>query len=154
REQEPPRPSTKLSTADALPTIAANRGTEPKALTGLLRNELDWVVMKALEKDRNRRYETATGFATDVQRYLSGEPVQAVPPRASYGLRKFVGRNRGPVLAAAVVLAALLAGIAGTTWGLFRAEAERVRAVAAEQNERTERPKADDARRAAERIAA
>ena len=71
REEEPPRPSTKLSTADALPTLSANRGTEPKKLTGLLRNELDWIVMKALEKDRTRRYETANGFAADVQRYLS-----------------------------------------------------------------------------------
>jgi eukaryotic-like serine/threonine-protein kinase len=73
REEEPPRPSTKLSTADALPSLSASRGTEPKKLTGLLRNELDWIVMKALEKDRSRRYETANGFAADVQRYLSGE---------------------------------------------------------------------------------
>src|SRR5262245_11061948 len=82
REQEPSKPSTKLSTADGLPTLAANRGTEPAKLTKLVRGELDWIVMKALEKDRNRRYETANGFATDVQRYLAGEAVQAVPPSA------------------------------------------------------------------------
>src|SRR5207245_3923651 len=76
REQEPSRPSTKLSTADGLPTLAAKRGTEPAKLTKLVRGELDWIVMKALEKDRNRRYETANGFATDVQRYLADEPVK------------------------------------------------------------------------------
>src|SRR4051812_26598405 len=100
REEEPPRPSTKLSTADALPTLSANRGTEPKKLTGLLRNELDWIVMKALEKDRTRRYETANGFAADVQRYLSGEAVLAHPPSAGYRLKKFVRRNCPQVVAA------------------------------------------------------
>src|SRR5262249_37307940 len=125
REEEPPRPSTKLSTAGALPTLSANRGTEPKKLTNLLRNELDWVVMKALEKDRARRYETANGFAADVQRYLSGEAVQAHPPSTAYRLRKFVGRHRPQVIAAGLVLLALLAGIAGTTFGLFRAEQQR-----------------------------
>src|SRR5262249_34555829 len=84
REQEPTRPSTKLSTADGLPTLAANRGTEPAKLTRLVRGELDWIVMKALEKDRNRRYETANGFAMDVQRYLADEPVLACPPSAWY----------------------------------------------------------------------
>ena len=72
REEEPPRPSTKLSTADGLPTLAANRGTEPAKLTRLVRGELDWIVMKALEKDRARRYETANGFAMDVQRVPGG----------------------------------------------------------------------------------
>src|SRR5207237_1141984 len=79
REQEPTKPSAKLSTADGLPTLAANRGTEPAKLTKLVRGELDWIVMKALEKDRNRRYETANGFAMDVQRYLADDPVQACP---------------------------------------------------------------------------
>ena len=122
REEEPPRPSTKLSTADALPTLSANRGTEPKKLTGLLRNELDWIVMKALEKDRARRYETANGFAADVQRYLSGEAVQAHPPSTGYRMKKFVRRNKGQVIAASLVLFALLAGVIGTTWGLVEAK--------------------------------
>src|SRR5262249_13446000 len=74
REEEPPRPSTRLSTTEELPSIAANRGLEPKKLSGLVRGELDWIVMKALEKDRDRRYETANGFAMDVQRYLADEP--------------------------------------------------------------------------------
>src|SRR5207302_7761808 len=74
REEEPPRPSTRLSTTDEMPSVAANRGLEPKKLSGLVRGELDWIVMKALEKDRNRRYETANGFAQDIQRYLADEP--------------------------------------------------------------------------------
>src|SRR5262249_26249577 len=94
REEEPPRPSARLSSAEGLPALAANRGTEPASLPGLLRGELDWIVMKALEKDRNRRYETATGFAMDVQRYLADEPVLACPPSALYRLGKFVRRNR------------------------------------------------------------
>jgi serine/threonine protein kinase len=125
REEEPPRPSTKLSTADALPSLSANRGTEPKKLTGLLRNELDWIVMKALEKDRARRYETANGFAADVQRYLSGEAVIAHPPSTAYRLRKFVRRNKGQVIAASLVLFALLAGVVGTSLGLREAQAQR-----------------------------
>ena len=103
REQEPTKPSTKLSTAEGLPTLAANRGTEPAKLTKLVRGELDWIVMKALEKDRNRRYETANGFAMDVQRYLADEPVLACPPSAGYRLRKFARRNRGGLAVAALV---------------------------------------------------
>ena len=126
REEEPPRPSTKLSTADALPTLSATRSTEPGRLTGLLRNELDWVVMKALEKDRARRYETANGFAADVQRYLNGDAVQAHPPGAAYRLRKFVRRHRGQVIAASLILLALVAGVVGTSVGLVRANRSAV----------------------------
>ena len=122
REEEPPRPSTRLSTADALPTLAANRGMEPRKLAGLLRHELDWIVMKALEKDRRRRYETANGFAADVLRYLSGEPVQAVPPRAGYRLRKFVRKHRAPVIGTLALTVTLALGALGTTLGLLRAE--------------------------------
>jgi serine/threonine protein kinase len=107
REQEPSKPSTKLSTAEGLPTLAANRGTEPAKLTKLVRGELDWIVMKALEKDRNRRYETANGFAMDVQRYLADEAVQACLPSVSYRLRKWTRRHR-PVLLAAAALVAVL----------------------------------------------
>jgi serine/threonine protein kinase len=108
REVEPTRPSAKLSTADGLPTLAANRGTEPAQLTRLVRGELDWIVMKALEKDRSRRYETANGFALDIQRYLADEPVAAGPPSATYRLRKFVRRYRKP-LAALGAMAVLMA---------------------------------------------
>ncbi len=81
REEEPPKPSTRLSDSkDALPSISAQRQMEPEKLTRLVRGELDWIVMKALEKDRSRRYETANGLAADLQRYLNDEPVQRVPP--------------------------------------------------------------------------
>jgi WD40 repeat protein/serine/threonine protein kinase len=114
REKEPSKPSTKLSTAEGLPTLAANRGTEPAKLRKLVRGELDWIVMKALEKDRNRRYETANGLAMDVQRYLADEPVQACPPSAWYRWRKLTRRHRQAVaLALASAVAALaLVGVA------------------------------------------
>src|SRR5207248_588869 len=116
REQEPSKPSTKLSTADGLPTLAANRGTEPAKLTKLVRGELDWIVMKALEKDRRRRYETANGFATDLQRYLADEPVLACPPSAGYRLRKFARRNKGGLAVAALVLFFLILLGSGIGW--------------------------------------
>jgi serine/threonine protein kinase/tetratricopeptide (TPR) repeat protein len=115
REEEPSRPSTKLSTAEGLPTLAANRGTEPAKLARLVRGELDWIVMKALEKDRSRRYATANGFAMDVQRYLADEAVLACPPSAGYRLRKFARRNRTALAAAGLVLLciALVGGVIG-----------------------------------------
>ncbi len=128
REQEPSKPSTKLSTAAALPVLAAKRGTEPKRLPGLVRGELDWIVMKALEKDRNRRYETANAFAADVQRYLHDEPVQAGPPSGWYRFRKFVRRNRRALAFAGVVtLAALLVGgtLTGSIGWILRDRATR-----------------------------
>jgi serine/threonine protein kinase/tetratricopeptide (TPR) repeat protein len=131
REQEPSKPSTKLSTAEGLPTLAANRGTEPARLAKVVRGELDWIVMKALEKDRARRYETANGFAMDVQRYLADEPVLACPPSAGYRLRKFVRRNKGPVLATVLVALTLVVGIIGTTLGLIEARRQRDAAQAA-----------------------
>jgi WD40 repeat protein len=121
REEEPPRPSHRLSTAEARATIAANRGTEAGRLARLVRGDLDWVVMKALEKDRARRYETASALGRDVQRFLADEPVEARPPSVRYRVRKFVRRNRGGVLAAGAVLLALVVGVVGTTWGLVRA---------------------------------
>jgi serine/threonine protein kinase len=157
REEEPPRPSTKLSTADALPTLSANRGTEPRKLTSLLRNELDWIVMKALEKDRTRRYETASGFAADVQRYLAGEPVLAHPPSTAYRLRKFVRRNRAQGLAASLVLLALVGGVLGTTLGMVQAnqaaEAERSARDEAVKQQRLAEQAADQERKAKEREA-
>ncbi|MBX9622306.1 MAG: serine/threonine-protein kinase [Gemmataceae bacterium] len=135
REEDPPTPSHRLSTAEGTPSVAANRQTEPKKLGRLVKGDLDWMVMKALSKDRNRRYETANGFAADVGRYLAGEPVLAVPPSAGYRLRKFVRRHKGQVVAAGLVLFALLAGIAGTTWGLVEAKKQERLAVAAQHAE-------------------
>src|SRR5215213_2338320 len=109
REEDPPRPSTRLSESkERLPSISAQRHTEPAKLAKLVRGELDWIVMKALEKDRARRYETANGFASDVQRYLADEPVLACPPSAGYRLRKFVRRNKATAAVAALVLSFLV----------------------------------------------
>ncbi|MFO0892488.1 MAG: tetratricopeptide repeat protein [Isosphaeraceae bacterium] len=121
REVDPQRPSTRLSTAEALPNIAANRNIEPARLSRLVQGELDWVVMKALEKDRARRYDTANGFASDIQRYLGDEVVEARPPSRGYRLRKFARRNRGLLATAAMVAAALLLGTAVATWQAVRA---------------------------------
>jgi serine/threonine protein kinase/tetratricopeptide (TPR) repeat protein len=139
RKEEPPRPSTRLSTTDEAPSVAANRGMEPKKLSALVRGELDWIVMKSLEKDRDRRYESANGLAHDIERFLNDEPVQAGPPSTVYRLRKFLRRHRGPVLVVAVVLLALLGGIVGTSVGLVRAEYARQNAEKAEANEREQR---------------
>src|SRR5262249_31999567 len=108
QEEEPSKPSTRLSTAEALRSLAAVRRTEQRRRMALLRGELDWVVMKCLEKQRERRYETANALARDIQRYLADEVVEARPPSARYRLRKYVGRNKGRVLAASLVLLALL----------------------------------------------
>ena len=107
REEEPSKPSTRLSTDESLPSMAALRQTEPRKLMALLRGELDWVVMKCLEKHRERRYETANALARDIQRYLADEAVEARPPSAGYRFSKFLHRHRGPVLAASLVLLAL-----------------------------------------------
>jgi len=129
REEEPPTPSSRLSTTESSPSTAANRQMEPLKLGRFVKGELDWIVMKALAKERDRRYETANGFAKDVERFLNQEPVNAGPPSAGYKLRKFVQRNKTPVAAATLVLLALVLGVAGTTWGLIAAR----RAAAAER---------------------
>jgi RNA polymerase sigma factor (TIGR02999 family) len=111
REEEPPKPSTRLSESrDVLPSIAANRNLEPSKLRGLVQGELDWIVMKALEKDRNRRYETAAGFALDIQRYLADEQVEACPPSAGYRFRKFARRNKVVLRTTTAVALTLIAG--------------------------------------------
>jgi len=130
KEEEPPKPSTRLSdSGEALVSISAQRHTEPAKLAKLVRGELDWIALKALDKDRNRRYETAKDFAADVQRYLNDEPVQACPPSVHYRLRKLLRRNKGPVLAASLLVLALLVGIIGTTLGMIRATHAEVEAV-------------------------
>jgi serine/threonine protein kinase len=124
REEEPPRPSTRLSESkETLNAISAQRQTDPSRLPRLVRGELDWIVMKALEKDRNRRYESASAFASDLSRYLADEPVLACPPSAGYRLRKFLRKHKRPTLAIALLFLVLLGGIVGTTRGMFRATA-------------------------------
>jgi serine/threonine protein kinase/tetratricopeptide (TPR) repeat protein len=128
REEDPPRPSTRLSDSkDSLPSISAQRQMEPAKLTKLVRGDLDWIVMKCLEKHRDRRYDSANGLAQDIQRYLHDEPVQARPPSAWYRLRKFSRRHRagmaiGSLGAALVVLG--VAGLAVNNWMVTR-EKER-----------------------------
>jgi serine/threonine protein kinase len=140
REEEPPRPSTRLSTLGAtLPVVSARRKTEPGKLSALIKGDLDWIVMKGLDKDRTHRYETASGLARDIERYLHDEPVEAGPPSAAYRLRKFIRRNRGPVAVAAVVLVTVLAGTAGTTGGWMEALAQRDEALQARQDEAEQR---------------
>jgi len=130
REDEPHKPSTRISKlGDTGTRTAQQRRVELRRLGVLLRGDLDWVVMKCLEKDRTRRYETANGLAADVLRHLHDEPVTAGPPSATYKLRKFVRRHRVPVIAASVVLTALVAGVVGTSWGMVaqgRARAARL----------------------------
>jgi tetratricopeptide (TPR) repeat protein len=152
REQEPTKPSARLGTADRLQILAANRGTEAAKLTRLVRGELDWIVMKALEKDRGRRYETANGFAMDVQRYLADEPVLACPPSAGYRLRKFARRNKR-ALATAALLGAVLLVVAGIFGWMARDRAGRrgrnAEAVAALLGQCEDAQRADRADRAA-----
>ena len=160
REVEPPRPSTKISTANDLPSIAANRNVEPSNLAGTLQGELDWIVMKALEKDRSRRYETANGFARDVQRDLADELVEARPPSRSYLLQKFLRRNKGRVIAASLIALALIGGMIGTSLGLVEARrqeriarAEAMEKEMARQGEAAQRAIADENRALAVRKA-
>ena len=145
REQEPSKPSTKLSTADALPTLAANRGTVPSRLRKLVRGELDWIVMKALEKERNRRYETANSFAMDLQRYLADEPVVAGPPSAMYRVRKFVRRNRGQSLGRVWCSCPWWAALSARRSDWF-GPSGRVDAVKAQEAEAGQRRTADEER--------
>ncbi len=128
REVEPPPPSTRLDSSQKLPSIAAHRRLEPGRLPRLLRGELDWIVMKALEKDRNRRYETAGALAADVQHYLNDEPVHAGPPSRIYRAGKFVRRNRWSVIAASAVLAGLVVGVIGMAMGLVSQSRQRAEA--------------------------
>jgi serine/threonine protein kinase/tetratricopeptide (TPR) repeat protein len=130
REEEPPRPSTRISTlGNTLTAVSANRQTDPRRLRQAVRGELDWIVMRCLEKDRGRRYETASNLARDVERFLADQPVEACPPSRTYRLRKFARRNKGALTAASVVAAALVLGVAGTVAGLVRARHETARAL-------------------------
>jgi serine/threonine protein kinase/tetratricopeptide (TPR) repeat protein len=139
REDEPPKPSTRLSESrDTLQSISARRQTEPARLTKLVRGELDWIVMKALDKDRTRRYETANGLARDIQRYLDGDPVEAGPPSASYKLRKMVRKHRTALSTAGAFVALLVLASAISTY-------LAIQATRAERAARKERDRAVDA---------
>ena len=143
REEEPMRPSTRLGTmVDAdLTEIAQQRHSEPAKLTRFIRGDLDWIVMKCLEKDRTRRYETANGLATDIRRHLENEPVLACPPNAAYRFQKMVRRNKLAVAAVTAVVAALAIGLGIATWQYFEKSKAYNRAVAAESQAKTEASK-------------
>lgn len=153
-EQEPTRPSSRLEqNRESLDTITGARRTDSGSLSRILAGDLDWVVMKALEKDRTRRYDSAAGLAADLQRFLAGEPVEARPPSAGYRLGKFVRRNRAGVAAAGLLGLALCGGAAGTTWGMFWARAAEADAVKLADAESRARVQAESDRAAAVRAA-
>ncbi len=131
REVEPPRPSTKLSKSGTLPSVADVRRTDPQKLVSLMRGELDWIILKCLEKDRGRRYQAASGLARDLEHYLADEPVEACPPTAGYRLRKFARKHRTALATAAAFAILLVAGVVVSTW-------QAVRATSAEGAKRAE----------------
>ncbi len=160
REDEPPKPSTRLSTTQQTASIAASRGTEPARLARLVRGDLDWIVMKALEKEPARRYETADGLARDIARHLNGDPVEAGPPSALYRLRKFARKHRAALATAGAFVGLLVAATAVSTWQAFRAtRAERravneaSRALTAEAEAVSQRNAAVESRKEAEKQA-
>jgi serine/threonine protein kinase/WD40 repeat protein len=162
REEEPPRPSTRLSSLGAtLQAVSASRGTDPSRLAGVVRGELDWIVMRCLEKDRVRRYETANGLARDVQRHLAGEAVEACPPTLGYRLRRFC-RKYGAAIATVLLIVGILKGVtAFSIWQMSRATVaeaiaatERDEAVAAREVAATERDNVARANESLRRLAA
>ncbi len=142
RDEEPPPPSRRLGAAEELPAVAASRGLEPKKLRGVVRGELDWIVMKCLEKDRSRRYDTADGLARDVERYLRDEPVDACPPSAGYRLRKFARRHWRGLAAALAFVLLLVSAVVTLTVALVAVNRERQEKEAALEAEGKRRKQA------------
>jgi serine/threonine protein kinase len=134
REEEPPTPSQRLSTLNAqvCETVSERRGVDVRRLKQMFRGELDWIVMKALEKDRNRRYESASALAADVQRYLNDDTVAACPPSAGYKLRKFARKNKKLLVTAATFCLVLTAGVVVSTWQAVRAHQSELKASEAQ----------------------
>jgi len=129
KEEDPPRPSNRLSdSGDALASISAQRQTEPGQLASQLRGEIDWIVMKCLEKDRSRRYESTAALAKDVHRHLADEPVEACPPSAAYRLRKFTRKHKTGLVVAGAFVLLLVVGLVVSAWQTTQAKAERDRA--------------------------
>ena len=154
REVDPPRPSMRVKTLDGaeMTTAAKRRNTEPTKLPGTLRGDIDWIVMKCLEKDRARRYDTANGLALDLQRHLSNEVITARPPTAGYLLSKLIRRNKLAFAAAAAVTLALVLGIVASLWQARRAQNEAARAKAAEKLAGQRLAESEEARAEAEAI--
>jgi WD40 repeat protein/serine/threonine protein kinase len=146
KEEEPPRPSVRLSTSGALVKVAAARKTDPAKLSRLVRGELDWVVMKCLEKQRTRRYDSAGGLARDVERYLKDEPIEARPPSARYRFEKFARRNKVVLVTAALVAVALVLGTVVSAWQAIRATAAEWQARRNEEEAQDQKREADQAK--------
>ncbi|MBS0197310.1 MAG: protein kinase [Planctomycetes bacterium] len=145
REEEPPKPSTRVAEQRAiLESVAARRSMPPARLPSTIRGELDWIVMKAMEKDRTRRYESAGEMSADIKRHLAGGALSAAPPSRAYLVRKFVRRNRESVIGASLLACALIAGLAGTSFGLFRARIQQEHAVSEKDRAERERTRADE----------
>ena len=149
RDEEPQRPSVMVTTmqGSALAQMASRRQSEPLKLISQLRGDLDWIVIRALEKDRARRYETANGLAMDVHRYLENEPVVARPPSRLYRLQKLARRNQATFMSGALVVLALIAGLGLATWFWHSEREARKRAVAAEQQQLHLRMESEDRER-------
>ncbi len=146
REEEPPRPSTRLHTLDAAEqtTVAKHRQSDPPKLAHLISGDLDWIVMKSLEKDRGRRYETANGLAMDIQRHLHNEPVVARPPSNLYRFQKMARRNKLVFAAASAIALALLAGLGFSSWSFLRERAAHAGEIAARRTAEEQRQRAED----------
>ncbi len=143
REVDPPKPSTKISSSGEIASIAAHRKLEPRQLTRMLAGDLDWVVMKALAKERDQRYQSASDFSSDISRFLNDEAVEAGPPGVTYRVRKFLQRNRMPAIATGLVLLAIVAGGVAATLGWLESGRQYRLARAAESAERAEREVAE-----------
>ena len=155
REVDPPRPSDRVGTlkAEAQSTVSDRRGVDVRTLNRVLRGELDWIAMNAMEKDRTRRYESPNAFAADVLRYLNNEPVLACPPSVAYRLQKFCRRNKAVLFAVLAVFITLSTGLAGTTLALFEAQHQRESAETARNDESKQRDKAEKNEQAARQAA-
>ena len=132
REDEPPRPSARVSTlqSEALSTTSQRRSIDPRRISATLHGELDWIVMKSLEKDRGRRYESASAFATDIRRYLTDEPVLACPPSTMYRFHKFARKQRAALATAVALAASLILGTTASAWQAVRATTAEAQANA------------------------
>ncbi len=152
REEEPPMPSTRLSTSASLPALSANRSTDSRKLSTLMRGELDWIVMKAIDKERSRRYESPNEFADDIQRYLNQEAIVARPASTAYRLRKFTQRNLAAVASGVAIATALLLGTFASTWMAIRAQKMAAKADAQFKIAVSAKVDAENERTAAERL--
>jgi len=144
RTEEPPRPSARISTlaANLATTVAGHRRSDPRKLFQIVRGDLDWIVMKCLEKDRTRRYETANGLAQDIERYMHDEPVEACPPSTTYRLRKFARRNKTVLTTITLVAVSLMIGTGVSIWQAAEAVASKEEAVASKEIAEQQRSRA------------